>query len=159
MAPRGARRSGDGASTPRWTARRAARSEGRLSRALTQLALASGFDEGQNSKRAGRSRKGSADWQTETERLRGPAELARPCGGAAHGEGRGEARGAAERGRGQHVSLGDERGGRQPFSAVAQSEAGDWRACASRRHTQAGSLPDGGVRRFDRPLTLADRGF
>jgi len=64
------RRSGDGASSPRWSVRRVARPEGRLSRALLQLVLASVLDEGQNLTRAGRPRERPADWQLPKEKRR-----------------------------------------------------------------------------------------
>jgi len=77
----------------------------------------------------------------DPKRLRGPAE--HPLA-AVSGRRTWEARGAAERGRGQHVSS-TRRAEETQVSHAASDGTGDRRAGASRKRLRAGSLLDGGV--------------
>jgi len=77
----------------------------------------------------------------DPKRLRGPAE--HPLA-AVSGRRTWEARGAAERWRGQHVSS-TRRAEETQVSHAASDGTGDRRAGASRKRLRAGSLLDGGV--------------
>jgi len=112
------------------------------------------FDEGQKPKRVGPPDDGWSHWQTENERLCDPTER-RPSR-AVFGRRVREARGAAERGRGQHVLFGF--GGVAPSAATRAGLAIGGQALRESVRKQGRCLTVT-CHRFDRPDTSVDRGF
>jgi len=103
-------RSGDGASHPGPSARRAARSEGRISQdADASSNLRGDSTRVRTPRELVRLERGGSTDKTSKWRLRG-SDARSPCGSVRQRAR--EARGAAERGRGQHASLACERGWR-----------------------------------------------
>jgi len=131
-----------GASSPRRTARRAFGSEGRESRSPLQARAHEQISmRGKTPQEPADLARGRPTQKTDngvSEVQPGPAH---PSGGAERGRRTWEARGAAERGRGQHVS--PRAGGRGESLSRGSGGAGDRRAGASRKRWPAGSLPDG----------------